>query len=88
MINVLQTRHVYYDFINKASTIVPWNFIAGSMPPHSQFLWQEGMCVKSYKLVSGGKFQEEGTYYVNWHFCIDRKFSDEISFGGDVQPDL
>ena len=34
----------------------------GSMPPNSQFLWQEGMCVKSYKLVSEGKFQEDGKY--------------------------
>ena len=36
--------------------------IPGSMPPNSQFLWQEGMCVKSYKLVSEGKFQEDGMY--------------------------
>ena len=32
----------------------------GSMPPHSQYLWQEGMCVKSFKLVCEGNFQEEG----------------------------
>ncbi|XP_065911087.1 5-oxoprolinase-like isoform X2 [Dysidea avara] len=32
----------------------------GSMPPTSQYLWQEGMCVKSFKLVREGNFQEEG----------------------------
>eukprot|EP00118_Oscarella_pearsei_P010258 m.62328 g.62328 ORF g.62328 m.62328 type:complete len:1245 (+) comp35057_c0_seq3:36-3770(+) len=32
----------------------------GSMPPHSKALWEEGMCVKSFKLVDGGRFQEEG----------------------------
>jgi len=32
------------------------------MPPNSQYLWQEGMCVKSFKLVCEGKFQEEGQF--------------------------
>jgi 5-oxoprolinase (ATP-hydrolysing) len=30
----------------------------GSMPPHSNFLWQEGASFKSFYLVRGGKFQE------------------------------
>lgn len=33
---------------------------AGSMPAHSKHLWEEGMCVKSFKLVQNGIFQEEG----------------------------
>ena len=32
----------------------------GSMPPHSKYLWEEGMAVKSFKLVENGVFQEEG----------------------------
>ena len=32
----------------------------GSMPSHSTHLWEEGMCVKSFKLVVNGIFQEEG----------------------------
>jgi 5-oxoprolinase (ATP-hydrolysing) len=31
----------------------------GSMPPDSKYLWEEGMCVKSFKLVDDGIFQEE-----------------------------
>ena len=52
----------------------------GSMPPHSKYLWEEGMCVKSFKLVQNGIFQEEGvcymfcfvlffTYYVHIYVC-------------------
>ena len=33
------------------------------MPPDSKFLWEEGMCVKSFKLVKNGIFQEEGWSY-------------------------
>jgi 5-oxoprolinase (ATP-hydrolysing) len=29
----------------------------GSMPPHSNFLWQEGASFKSFYLVRGGEFQ-------------------------------
>ena len=32
----------------------------GSMPPHSKYLWQEGAAFKSFKIVDGGEFQEEG----------------------------
>lgn len=32
----------------------------GSMPPHSRRLEEEGACIDSFKLVSGGVFQEEG----------------------------
>ena len=31
------------------------------MPPHSKYLWEEGMCTKSFKLVEKGIFQEEGS---------------------------
>ena len=34
--------------------------VSGSMPPNSEYLWQEGMCVKSFKLVEQGIFQEAG----------------------------
>ena len=30
----------------------------GSMPPHSNFLWQEGAAFKSFKIVDKGDFQE------------------------------
>lgn len=32
----------------------------GSMPPHSTSLQQEGAVFTSFKLVTGGVFQEEG----------------------------
>jgi 5-oxoprolinase (ATP-hydrolysing) len=32
----------------------------GSMPPHSRLLSEEGACIDSFKLVSGGAFQEAG----------------------------
>lgn len=31
----------------------------GSMPPHSNYLWEEGARFKSFKIVDGGTFQEE-----------------------------
>ena len=33
---------------------------AGSMPPFSKELWEEGAQMKSFKLVNKGKFDEEG----------------------------
>lgn len=34
---------------------------AGSMPPFSHFIWEEGACIKGHKIVSKGKqFDEEG----------------------------
>ncbi|KAI8391805.1 Hydantoinase B/oxoprolinase-domain-containing protein [Radiomyces spectabilis] len=32
----------------------------GSMPPHSKELYEEGAAIKSFKIVSGGKFDMEG----------------------------
>ena len=32
----------------------------GSMPPHSKYLHEEGAVFKSFMLVRGGVFQEEG----------------------------
>lgn len=32
----------------------------GSMPPNSRELFQEGAAVKSFKLIEGGHFNEEG----------------------------
>ena len=34
----------------------------GSMPPHSKYLHEEGAVFKSFMLVKGGVFQEEGKY--------------------------
>ena len=31
----------------------------GSMPPHSNYLWQEGASFKSFKIVDRGQWQEE-----------------------------
>ena len=45
----------YYILMNNY-----FGICTGSMPPHSRFLWEEGMCVKSFKLVENGIFQEEG----------------------------
>ena len=36
------------------------------MPPHSKYLWEEGMCVKSFKLVENGVFQEEGQNWLHY----------------------
>ena len=50
-------------------------YILGSMPPHSNHLWEEGMCVKSFYLVKNGVFQEEGKHYSSvccylWRFLL------------------
>ncbi|KAI0142218.1 hypothetical protein BJ166DRAFT_488329 [Pestalotiopsis sp. NC0098] len=34
--------------------------LAGSMPPNSTELWQEGAAIESFKMVKEGKFDEEG----------------------------
>ena len=52
-----------FDDVNLLFCIMFWYI--GSMPPTSQYLWQEGMCVKSFKLVREGNFQEEG-----WYMCV------------------
>ena len=43
------------------------HYIPGSMPPDSKYLWEEGMSVKSFKLVENGIFQEEGQL----NSCVD-----------------
>ena len=43
--------------------------LPGSMPPHSVKLWEEGMCCKSFKLVKGGIFQEEGVWRCGVRVC-------------------
>jgi 5-oxoprolinase (ATP-hydrolysing) len=48
----------------------------GSMPPFSKTLLEEGACIKSFKLVKDGIFQEEGLY----------TFSLEISFCNEMKP--
>ncbi|KAJ9156695.1 5-oxoprolinase (ATP-hydrolyzing) [Pleurostoma richardsiae] len=40
---------------------------AGSMPPHSRELYQEGAAIKSEKLVSEGKFDEEMVVRLFYH---------------------
>jgi 5-oxoprolinase (ATP-hydrolysing) len=44
----------------------------GSMPPFSKTLFEEGACIKSFKLVKDGIFQEEGL-----HISLDFLFFDE-----------
>ena len=38
----------------------------GSMPPHSKYLHEEGAVFKSFMLVKGGVFQEEGLHLDNY----------------------
>jgi len=33
---------------------------AGSMPPFSHYLWQEGACIQAFKVVSRGNFDQDG----------------------------
>lgn len=40
---------------------------AGSMPPNSKEIWQEGASFTSFKLVSEGKFDEEGLVDIMLH---------------------
>lgn len=35
-------------------------FLSGSMPPNSHSIFEEGAVFKSFKIVNGGVFQEEG----------------------------
>ena len=35
--------------------------LTGSMPPDSHSIFEEGAVFKSFKIVKGGVFQEEGT---------------------------
>lgn len=39
---------------------------AGSMPPHSHSIYEEGAQIKSFKVVSKGEFDRKGLVY---HFC-------------------
>ncbi|MEQ2175437.1 hypothetical protein GOODEAATRI_017949, partial [Goodea atripinnis] len=56
----------------------------GSMPPHSTSLQQEGAVFISFKLVTGGVFQEEGKTQRFPLFVRTRMFS----CGGYLQPPL
>lgn len=48
----------------------------GSMPPHSNFLSQEGAAFKSFSLVDQGKFREEELRH---ELRFSRNLSDNIS---------
>lgn len=37
---------------------------AGSMPPNSTELWQEGAAIESFKMMKEGVFDEEGLIYL------------------------
>lgn len=44
-------------------------FLSGSMPPNSHSIFEEGAVFKSFKIVNGGVFQEEGKVVtLNWFF--------------------
>lgn len=42
--------------------------MAGSMPPHSKTLFEEGAAILSFKLVEGGVFQEKGISEILSHY--------------------
>lgn len=50
----------------------------GSMPPFSKFLQEEGACIKTFKLVQDGEFQEEGIKKI-MHEAGARSLPDNIS---------
>jgi len=50
----------------------------GSMPPFSKSLQEEGVCIKTFKLVQGGEFQEEGIKQI-LKAAGARSLSDNIS---------
>lgn len=47
------------------------------MPSHSKYLWEEGMCTKSFKIVEGGVFQEEGYFLI---ICIYSNILKQVAF--------
>lgn len=51
-----QNRPVMYSLLDMISLL----FFLGSMPPHSKTIFEEGAVFKSFKLVKGGIFQEDG----------------------------
>jgi 5-oxoprolinase (ATP-hydrolysing) len=53
-----QSKPVFY-VANRGHHADIGGITPGSMPPDSQYLWQEGMKVKSFKLVENGIFKEE-----------------------------
>jgi len=40
----------------------------GSMPPHSKTIFEEGAVFKTFFLVKGGVFQEEGKFHLQPRF--------------------
>ena len=51
-------------------------FLSGSMPPNSHSIFEEGAVFKSFKIVNGGVFQEEGKVVtLNWFFSYEHHFS-------------
>ncbi|MCO5610538.1 hypothetical protein L7F22_064777 [Adiantum nelumboides] len=54
----------------------------GSMPPFSKAIWEEGAAIKTFKLVEGGEFQEDGISKV---LQAEVDISQENSISGQSQ---
>ena len=56
----LPISHTIPPHITLRTSFPPPTHTQGSMPPNSKHLSEEGMCVKSFKIVQNGIFQEDG----------------------------
>lgn len=54
-----ETNEVLFWVASRAHHADIGGISAGSMPPHSKEIWQEGASFTSFKLVEGGRFNEE-----------------------------
>ncbi|KAI1291186.1 5-oxoprolinase [Xylaria venustula] len=54
------TKEVLFWTASRAHHADIGGIAAGSMPPHSKEIWQEGAAFLSFKLVEGGAFNENG----------------------------
>lgn len=55
-----ETNEVLFWTASRAHHADIGGICAGSMPPHSKEIWQEGASFMSFKLIEEGKFNEEG----------------------------
>jgi 5-oxoprolinase (ATP-hydrolysing) len=75
---VLQNGKAVFFLANRGHHADVGGITPGSMPPFSKTLQEEGACIKTFKLVRGGEFQEEEFKQI----LIDagaRSISDNIS---------
>jgi 5-oxoprolinase (ATP-hydrolysing) len=75
---ILQNGKAVFFVANRGHHADVGGITPGSMPPFSKTLQEEGACIKTFKLVRDGEFQEEGIKQI----LIDagaRSISDNIS---------